>query len=103
MQPENAGCIGCCLGPVADCSNHFLLLVRVQFGGPAKLCAAIAGGRQAGAAPTDLIIFRNHEPVCVEPWRLKRCLQPRQEPYETRRVLLMTRSMRYQHQRERFG
>jgi hypothetical protein len=25
-----------------------------------------------GKAPPDLIVFRNHEPVCVEPWRLKR-------------------------------
>jgi hypothetical protein len=24
-----------------------------------------------GKAPPDFIVFRNHEPVCVEPWRLQ--------------------------------
>ena len=57
MQSEESGCIGGCLGAVADCSKNFLLLVKVQFGRPPKLQAAVAGGRQAGACS-----FTDHGP-----------------------------------------
>jgi hypothetical protein len=58
MQPEKARGVRRCFGSVADCFDHFLLLVRAQFGGPAKPSSAIASGRQAGPGP-----FTDHRPL----------------------------------------
>ena len=35
-KPKKASCICGCLRSISDCSNHFLLLVKGQFGGPAE-------------------------------------------------------------------
>ena len=48
MEPEKPGRIRGCLGIFANGANDFLLLMRVQFGRPTHLDAAIAGGGQAG-------------------------------------------------------